>query len=550
MNEPSCSTLTTPERRKEYVLRWLINHPDTNLNSDGANYKTTPPNSPGTKQSSDQVSSPILSRNKCGENASTTSPNLGKKRPAESPILTSRKSRFKRSKTLRRDSKGGFEQFKNFEGIQTSTQTSDNIVDTNSSNTNAPPVCRENLMGRLNTLYEEPSQFIESVSSSERESQVSKIQKDDKKGVGSVNLKKFKDFEEPKTSTQTSDMIIDTSSSSTITPQVCKDNWMERISKTLCEQPSQFIESVSSDEHKTQISKIHIDDSNSEESENSDKVLIEEVNSQLFIESSDREEIFQPSQVISNPSTSSSSQSLNDQISEGSDSEITKSSSQTQNDINIIETQFHTKTNFVKTTYITQYSSDQPKKKKYSKKSTLLNILNAAMAKEKSRVVLFRHKIAKTPSIFKNEPYVIFEIVDNLPSINNNQVFKCNVIEDETKILKDIFLKKRCDSVSVMNVPEVSGLINVKEKPLLKVFKPVIIIDPHQRIIVINKFIAMPNNSTNINSILNLENNVKVKELYKFTCPCIKSNCLSDMCKTKFCDIDFDMKGAIFEYKT
>lgn len=165
------------------------------------------------------------------------------------------------------------------------------------------------------------------------------------------------------------------------------------------------------------------------------------------------------------------------------------------------------------------------------------------MAKEKSNVNLWRYNVCKKDTCGE---FVLLQIVEHLPKLNKLQLLKCVLIEDSMDLLSRLLKDNRF--ISVINVPEISGLIKPNEKPILKVYKPWTIVDANQLILYISRFIAIPPNCENC-SLVN-ENLFKkdLKTIRGFHCPCIDENSLSIKCEIKFNDCSFNIVKSVFNY--
>lgn len=159
-----------------------------------------------------------------------------------------------------------------------------------------------------------------------------------------------------------------------------------------------------------------------------------------------------------------------------------------------------------------------------------MEALCTAVAKEKSNVNLLRHQLDKKLSIATDNKYVLLKIVKHLPMYNRNQFFKCSLISDNTNLLCD--LSSNNSLITVMNVPGISSLVNISEKPILKVYKPIIILDFNQSLIHITRFTALSSNNV---ENLNVDFNKKdLKVINEYYCPCIDEKVISLKCESKF----------------
>ena len=175
-------------------------------------------------------------------------------------------------------------------------------------------------------------------------------------------------------------------------------------------------------------------------------------------------------------------------------------------------------------------------------------MLHTSLAKKRSNVNLFRHQQYTNASSFKNEAYIILKIKQLLQVINGNQVFKCILGEDQNKLMKKYLKNSSHKFINVMIVPEISGVINIKQKLCLKVFEPLVVIDASQSFIEISKFVALANaDIAEDNNISKIRDSDNLNLVYDFHCPCIDERCLSDKCTKKFCEIEYNYPKELFD---
>ncbi|XP_058802314.1 uncharacterized protein LOC131670611 [Phymastichus coffea] len=310
---------------------------------------------------------------------------------------------------------------------------------------------------------------------------------------------------------------------------------------------TQFIESVSSDNY-SEITEFKVQEAASDTDKTASD-LIEDINSQLIYESSQKLKQAIHSQKISTPSSTSSEQTTDEHIIESNTrdqtdpqcTEIFNSADQ----IDSIST-FESKEESSKISYILQYTFEKPLKKRNPKKGSLSELLQSTMAKERSSVNLLRHQLYRNPLNVVDMPFVLLQTLHYLPNFNGNQFVQCSLIEDSADLLKNVVKKKA--NITVMNVPELSSLLNVNQKPVLKVYEPWTVVDPKQLLIHVTRFIAIPSSK----QILDFNNiDKRALELTKeFHCPCIDKNILSNECNSKFSgDCAKNSVKMIFNYK-
>jgi hypothetical protein len=170
------------------------------------------------------------------------------------------------------------------------------------------------------------------------------------------------------------------------------------------------------------------------------------------------------------------------------------------------------------------------------------------MGKEKSRINLLRHQLSKKSSDNIMQPFVLLQIIEYLPIINESQLVKCILVEDTKNLLTSLLKEQTHRLITIMNVPQISGTINTNQKPILKIYEPWMILDPDQIFIHITRFIAIPSIGENIiDSDSTYSKNVKIVQ--ELQCPCIKEKMLSDKCKSKLQDNPYNIIKEIFNYK-
>ncbi|XP_011500252.1 PREDICTED: uncharacterized protein LOC105364088 [Ceratosolen solmsi marchali] len=308
---------------------------------------------------------------------------------------------------------------------------------------------------------------------------------------------------------------------------------------------SQFTESISSENGTTDSTETNIQEINTD-SDKTESDLIEDISSQILSKS-----IFEQKQ-ISNPVSLSSESIDNIQdcesfIIESTESQHCTKSLASSDQINSIST-LESKAEYSKPIYIIQNTFEGKKKRKIRKKGTLSDTLCQKMGKERSSINLLRHQLSKKSSNNIVKPFVLLQIIEHLPMINENQLLKCVLVEDTNNLLSSLLKEQTHRFITVMNVPEISNLINTNQKPVLKIFEPWTILDPNQLFIHITQFIAIPNAQENVKITHSMysKNSKIMQELH---CPCIKEKMLSDKCKSKFQDNPFDIIKELFTYK-
>lgn len=114
--------------------------------------------------------------------------------------------------------------------------------------------------------------------------------------------------------------------------------------------------------------------------------------------------------------------------------------------------------------------------------------------------------------------------------MNDSQLFKCVLIEDTANLLYGFVEKNSTQSITVINNPEISSIINVDHKPILKIYEPWTILDYNQLVMHITRFIAIPAIETKKCDEVSLDEYEIIHENY---CSCIDKKVLSHDCQLK-----------------
>ncbi|XP_003425985.1 uncharacterized protein LOC100678048 [Nasonia vitripennis] len=478
--------VSTPERKRAYIQRWLLENPHETAKFDSDLNDRTPPSSPRHREKSTasfaHPLSPVLAQKLSSPCAITRSPILGGKRLATSPIIGGRRRSIKRSKVAKK---------LDTTYIKKKTDSDSKLQTVLQSTTHADPQDHSN-----EDIFENNTTVASTVKAIESDLNFTF---DDSKSTKQNNIKINKQF--------------------------------RMVRKPLDDTISQLIESTSSTED---TSTENAEQNILEASSDTDKTksdLIEDISTQEVLVMPDKPCEMPASQKISNPSSTPSPKFETDVfISETLTDQIDTVSS------------LDSRIDFGKTSYIIEHKTEEQSRKTY-KKGGLLDTLLTTMAKEKSNVNLWRYNVCKKDM---SGVFILLQIVEHLPKLNKLQLLKCILIEDSTDLLSGLLKENRF--ISVINVPEISGLIKTNEKPVLKVYKPWTIIDPNQQILHITRFIAIPPNSENctlVNENL-FKKDLKTDE--EFHCPCIDENSLSNKCEMKFHDSSYNMVESVFNY--
>ncbi|XP_014213123.1 uncharacterized protein LOC106642772 [Copidosoma floridanum] len=326
------------------------------------------------------------------------------------------------------------------------------------------------------------------------------------------------------------------------------DDSSPKLPKTTEHPTSQLIESVSSADKSHNHSQV-VKQEILSVSDNTESDLIEELSTHLVLDTSCRDRHVILSQNISSPSSDSMVEENCVDTNKITATSIKQSPIETLTSTDPIDSvsTFESKPDFGKTSYILHYAEEKLKKKKIPKKGSLLEVLTTAMAKERSSVNLLRHQLQKKINIVPDKSFVLFQIIKHLPMNNGNQYFKCSVINDNMGVLNGLLPSKTNRLITVMNVPEISSLVNINEKPILKVYEPLIVLDPNQMLLHITKFIAIPSEDLEILNLTDQSaqgNNLKM--IKKFDCPCMDEKVLSLKCKSKYSDTSNNIIRMLF----
>lgn len=166
-------------------------------------------------------------------------------------------------------------------------------------------------------------------------------------------------------------------------------------------------------------------------------------------------------------------------------------------------------------------------------RNSLSELLHKTLAEEKSSLTIWRYQFQKHPLDMAELPFVLLQIQKYLPNLNGKQFIQVTSIQDTANLLRNI-VKKKTDVITVIITPELSGVINVNQKSVLKVYEPWTVLDPSQLLIHITKFIVISSSKENLK--FSFQDNKVLKLVEEFHCPCIDKNAISSECKTKFSD--------------
>ena len=160
-----------------------------------------------------------------------------------------------------------------------------------------------------------------------------------------------------------------------------------------------------------------------------------------------------------------------------------------------------------------------------------------SITKEKSNVNLLRHQFQKKSFNISEKPYILLRISEHLPMINDIQLLKCVLIEDSMNLLNNFSTNKPHHSVIVLNVPEISSLINDNHKLMLRVYEPFTILDNIELFLHITRFVAIPIVDEKNFSFVNEETcDSDLKVIHEFNCLCIEEKMYSTRCNSKIPD--------------
>ncbi|KAJ8668825.1 hypothetical protein QAD02_000084 [Eretmocerus hayati] len=499
--------LSTPEKRINYVQQWLNDNPVSSPEASTEQERSLTPLSKTRKKENEFLSpqSPPPNSRDLARNFHLSSPVFGQKRASSSPVLGDR-NRLKRIKAGRKLN----------------------------SKLNLAPLLEASITKKY-IIEESPDELNISF-----EHDVSSISKETE--IQDCNSIPETPTRQPKKTLNKHSLAQDQSK-----------KFSSNVSETSEQVISQLIESVSSDDKSPQKIEIHVPESQSD----TDKTLsdlIEELPTQLDIASSSHESKHLTTPQISNP------QSEFSQLENSHEPDTTTSLNyrnrdfkETDSPADIIESvgTSESRADVTKTCYICPHNVDKSKKKKNPKKGSLLEALTLALAKERSNVNLLRHELRKKTSDFSEKPFLLLQVVENQLTMNENQFVKCLLIEDSKNLLKDLLTNRTSNFLTVINVPDVSGTINLDHKPLLKIYEPWTVLDSRQVLISITRFVAMPSAERNLAEVEKIdEGREKLYLINEFSCPCIDEKAISVDCRDKFCDESINVVKIVFNDST